>query len=559
MGDEWKRAFKAAFKQKEAEEAAAAAAKKKAEQEKADADEAARLASEAEEAAKVDLELAKSRPKFAKRIPDRTEKLTQAQKTHETAKTDVVAKGKAVEDFAAKEKAAREEKEEIARAEKRGEYSQTIKVYKRRLAAANLPNALDAHFKKLQPLYIEDKFDELKKALKTADDDLLKIVAATEARPTQEDRLKRHTALKRGPFEPNQDVRSIGKQLAETAKLVDAGKLVEALTALEREITPLLASCETEADAYDTLAADIELRVKDLAASDFRKQDQLDEVEALRKKAAHAAHTGTFVAANEWLGKADAALVEAEEWAEENAGDAQAYAGLLAQVEKEAKDFLAVHKGFKLECDNKAGAWIRAAALNAGQKAGKRDFSSAVQQLGEASAVLVGLHAKAQAVLAKLSQKAQDAAEVAAQQAAVKQAAAAAQAAKVAAETALAPSSLAAIGKNKIDKWIVQLQRLLAGPAPVCSLTGGTATFWLAGNTTVEAVCIVRNSQGALVDTFVVHYHPAAKFSDPGGSPLHAKPRRGNATTPHHYMNDGHWLVADGHVKSFAAVRSEGY
>lgn len=559
MGDEWKKAFKAAFKQKEAEEAAAAAAKKKAEQEKADADEVARLANDAEVAAKADLELAKSRPKFAPRIPDRTQKLTQAQKTHETAKADVVAKGKEVEDFAAKEKAAREEKEEIARAEKRGEYSMAIKVYKRRLEAANRPNALDGHFKTLQPLYIEDKFDDLAKALKKADDELLRVVAATEAVGTQADRLKRIEALKRKPFENNNDVRLLGKQIAATAGLVNAGQLVGALTALEREITPLLASCETEADAYETLQADIEQRLLALTSAGFHKQTMVDEAVALRKKAGHQAHTGTFVEANVLLGQADAALVEAEEWADDNASDAQTYPALLLQVEKEVKDFLALHKAHKPECDQKAGGWMRSAALNVAAEAGKKDFTAAVNQLGEASAVVVGLYAKAQAIVAKQNQKAQDAAQQAAQLAAQEAAKKAAAATKLAAETVLAPSSLAAIGKNKIDKWVVQLQRLVTGPAPVCSISGGTTTFWLAGNTTVESICTVRTASGALVDTFVVHYHPAARFSDPGGSPLHAKPRRGNATTPHHYMTDGHWLVAGGHVKSFATVRSEGY
>lgn len=557
MGDEWKAAFKAAFKQKEAEEAAAAAALKKAQLAKAAAEKDAEEARLAELNAKNKLGLAeKARKPDADKIRTLKSDHEAAQQDHLQAKAKVTAEALAIETAKAQEKAAREEKEEIARAEKRGEYSQTIKVYKRRLAAAGKSNALDAQFKLLEPLYLADDFEGLAKQLKLADDALLAAVATNEAAAMQADRLKRLDALKRKPFDGNQDVKAIALKLAATAEQVKAGRLVEALTALEREITPLLADCEKEADAYEVLQADLEQRVAVLSANEFRKQEQLDEVAALRKKAAHVAHTGRIVDANVLLGSADAALAEAEEWADENGSHAQTYPALLAQVEKDVKDFLAVHKGFRLECDHKIGGWIKSAALNAGEKAGKKNFESAVQMLGEAAAALVGLEAKAKAVLAKLAQKAQDAAEQAAQQQAKAQAAANAQAAKLAAETALAPSSLAAIGKNHIDKWVVQLGRLLQGPAPVCSITGGTATFWLAGNTTIEAVCTVRHN-GAVVDTFVVHYHPTAKFSDPTGSPLHAKPRRGNATTPHHYMRDDHWLVADGHVKSHATVKKE--
>lgn len=557
MGDEWKAAFKAAFKQKEAEEAAAAAALKKAQLAKAAAEKDAEEARLAELNAKNKLGLAeKARKPDADKIRTLKSDHESAQQEHLQAKAKVTAEASAIETAKVQEKAAREEKEEIARAEKRGEYSQTIKVYKRRLAAAGKSNALDAQFKLLEPLYLADDFEGLAKQLKVADDLLLATVAATEAAAMQADRLKRLDALKRKPFDGNQDLKAIGLKLAATAEQVKAGRLVEALTALEREITPLLADCEKEADAYEVLQAELEQRVAALSANEFRKQEQLDEVAALRKKAAHVAHTGRIVDANVLLGSADAALAEAEEWADENGSHAQTYPALLAQVEQDVKDFLAVHKGFRLECDHKVGGWIKSAALNAGEKAGRKNFESAVQMLGEAAAALVGLEAKAKAVLAKLAQKAQDAAEQAAQQQAKAQSAAAAQAAKVAAETALAPSSLAAIGKNHIDKWVVQLGRLLQGPAPVCSITGGTATFWLAGNTTIEAVCTVRHN-GAVVDTFVVHYHPTAKFSDPTGSPLHAKPRRGNATTPHHYMRDDHWLVADGHVKSHATVKKE--
>lgn len=557
MGDEWKAAFKAAFKQKEAEEAAAAAALKKAQLAKAAAEKDAEEARLAELNAKNKLGLAeKARKPDADKIRTLKSDHESAQQDHLQAKAKVTAEASAIETAKAQEKTAREEKEEIARAEKRGEYSQTIKVYKRRLAAAGKSNALDAQFKLLEPLYLADDFEGLAKQLKVADDLLLAAVATNEAAAMQADRLKRLDALKRKPFDGNQDVKAIALKLAATAEQVKAGRLVEALTALEREITPLLADCEKEADAYEVLQADLEQRVAVLSANEFRKQEQLDEVAALRKKAAHVAHTGRIVDANVLLGSADAALAEAEEWADENGSHAQTYPALLAQVEQDVKDFLALHKGFRLECDHKVGGWIKSAALNAGEKAGRKNFESAVQMLGEAAAALVGLEAKAKAVLAKLAQKAQDAAEQAAQQQAKAQAAANAQAAKLAAETALAPSSLAAIGKNHIDKWVVQLGRLLQGPAPVCSITGGTATFWLAGNTTIEAVCTVRHN-GAVVDTFVVHYHPTAKFSDPTGSPLHAKPRRGNATTPHHYMRDDHWLVADGHVKSHATVKKE--
>lgn len=557
MGDEWKAAFKAAFKQKEAEEAAAAAALKKAQLAKAAAEKDAEEARLAELNAKNKLGLAeKARKPDADKIRTLKSDHESAQQDHLQAKAKVTAEASAIETAKAQEKTAREEKEEIARAEKRGEYSQTIKVYKRRLAAAGKSNALDAQFKLLEPLYLADDFEGLAKQLKVADDLLLAAVATNEAAAMQADRLKRLDALKRKPFDGNQDVKAIALKLAATAEQVKAGRLVEALTALEREITPLLADCEKEADAYEVLQADLEQRVAVLSANELRKQEQLDEVAALRKKAAHVAHTGRIVDANVLLGSADAALAEAEEWADENGSHAQTYPALLAQVEQDVKDFLAVHKGFRLECDHKVGGWIKSAALNAGEKAGRKNFESAVQMLGEAAAALVGLEAKAKAVLAKLAQKAQDAAEQAAQQQAKAQAAANAQAAKLAAETALAPSSLAAIGKNHIDKWVVQLGRLLQGPAPVCSITGGTATFWLAGNTTIEAVCTVRHN-GAVVDTFVVHYHPTAKFSDPTGSPLHAKPRRGNATTPHHYMRDDHWLVADGHVKSHATVKKE--
>lgn len=557
MGDEWKAAFKAAFKQKEAEEAAAAAALKRAQLAKATADKDAEEARLAELNAKNKLGLAeKARKPDADKIRTLKSDHAEATKTHVEAKDKVAAEAAAIETAKAQEKTAREEKEEIARAEKRGEYSQTIKVYKRRLAAAKLPNALDAHFKKLEPLYLADDFEGLAKQLKLADDALLAAVAANEAAGLQADLLKRLNVLKRKPFEGNQDLRTIAQQLAATAKQVEAGQLVEALTVLEREITPALADCETEADAYESLNAELEQRVIELMANDLRKQEQLDTVAAARKKAAHVAHTGRIVDANQLLGTADAALGDAEEWADENGSDAQTYPALLAQVEQDVKAFLGVHKGFRPECDHKVGGWLKSAALNAGEKPGRKDFIAAVQQLGEAGAALVGLEAKAQAVLAKLALKAQDAAEQAAQQKAKAQAAATAQAAKVAAETALAPSSLAAIGKNHIDKWVVQLGRLLQGPAPVCTLSGGKTTFWLPGNTTIESICTVRHN-GTAVDTFVVHYHPSAKFSDPTGSPLHAKPRRGNATTPHHYMRDDHWLVSDGHVKSHAAVKKE--
>lgn len=557
MGDEWKAAFKAAFKQKEAEEAAAAAALKKAQLAKAAAEKEAEDARIAEANAKNKLGLAeKARKQDAEKIRTLKGDHETAQQEHLKAKGKVASEAAAIETAKAQEKTAREEKEEIARAEKRGEYSQTIKVYKRRLAAAKLPTALDEHFKKLEPLYLADDFEGLAKQLKLADDALLAAVAANEAADMQADRLKRLEALKRKPFDGSQDVRELAKKLAATAKQVEAKQLVEALTVLERDITPQLADCEKEADAYETLQTELEQRVAALTANEFRKQAQLDEVAAARKKAAHAAHTGRIVDANALLGSADTALADAEEWADENASQAQTYPALLAQVEKDVKDFLAVHKGFRLECDNKVGGWLNSAALNAGAKAGQRNFESAVQMLGEAAAALVGLQAKAQAVLAKLALKAQDEAEAKAQQQAKAQAAAAAQAAKVAAETALAPSSLAAIGKSHIDKWIVQLGRLLQGPAPVCTLSGGTTTFWLPGNTTIESICAVRHN-GTVVDTFVVHYHPTAKFSDPTGSPMHAKPRRGNATTPHHYMRDDHWLVSDGHVKSHAAVKKE--
>ncbi|MCW5666136.1 MAG: hypothetical protein KIT35_20085 [Piscinibacter sp.] len=557
MGDEWKAAFKAAFKQKEAEEAAAAQAAKQAQLAKAAAEKEAEEARIAEHNAKNKLGLAeKARKPDAEKVRKLTGEHQTAQQEHEKAKAKVASEAQAIETAKAQEKTAREEKEEIARAEKRGEYSQTIKVYKRRLAAAGKSNALDAQFKLLEPLYLADDFEGLAKQLKVADDLLLATVAATEAAAMQADRLKRLDALKRKPFDGNQDLKAIGLKLAATAEQVKAGQLVEALKVLEREITPLLADCEKEADAYEVLQAELEQRVAALMANEYRSQAKLDEVAAARKKAAHAAHTGRIVDANALLGSADAALADAEEWADENASHAQTYPALLAQLEQDVKDFLAVHKGFRLECDHKVGGWMKSAALNAGEKAGHRNFESAAQMLGEAAAALVGLEAKAKAVLAKLAQKAQDAAEQAAQQQAKAQAAANAQAAKLAAETALVPSSLAAIGKSHIDKWVVQLGRLLQGPTPVCTLTGGTTTFWLPGNTTVESICSVRHN-GTVVDTFVVHYHPSAKFSDPSGSPMHAKPRRGNATTPHHYMRDDHWLVADGHVKSHAAVKKE--
>jgi hypothetical protein len=304
-------------------------------------------------------------------------------------------------------------------------------------------------------------------------------------------------------------------------------------------------------------------RLAALGTNEYRKTVQHEGAEAQRKLALKEARTGSLAEANEHLANADAELGAAEDWAEENRSQATAYPERLDEVKAAADTFEAQNKGFKLACNKKVRVdCIAAAIMCAEGEPGERDFAAALNWLEEAEAVLDGLRERVAQAKSVSDQQALDLAEAKAKQEASDKAKAKATLAKKAAETALAITSLAAIGKNRIDPWIAQLRRLVeASPTPLVTIEGGTGTFWLPGNTTVESICIVRSvASGAEVDRYVMHYHPHLRAKDmtgPNSSRMHAKPKRGNASTPHHLMEDSHWLVTGGYVKRFSEVRDE--
>jgi hypothetical protein len=228
------------------------------------------------------------------------------------------------------------------------------------------------------------------------------------------------------------------------------------------------------------------------------------------------------------------------------------------QVVQEFPKKSTVHKGFTLTKPVKV---LETAKFCCDERA----FAAAVSWLAEAEEQLDDYNARAEA---RVKQQNEDAASLAAakkKKAEAELEAAEDKAKQEARENADDVSSLKEIGRDKqFGKWIVNVKKLLE--LDEVSVSAG-APYDLNPNNppdkqTVEVILIVAPTGTGTIkpNTFVVHYHPQAKgatVENPGASPMHVKPHKGNSLTSRTDLGNTHWLIAQAYVPTFGNIKRQ--
>jgi hypothetical protein len=306
---------------------------------------------------------------------------------------------------------------------------------------------------------------------------------------------------------------------------------------LEKTLIPVVEAAEQPIEEFDSLKADLADRIKALRTQAVPEKTcaELDKELLAAIKAA----PKSLPDALKLLGTVETKVGEQEDevaWMDQAKAD---YPGALADVNKLIDDFNNLTppslKSFMPGNRNgeiaKAAKWFKEGM-----------FIYALDVLQDLEIVLKTGLKQADAAKRGLLQDAQDAVAKQEQERLKEEKRLKDEAAQLKKEQADVPACLDAIGRDKkFAVWYNRVKALL-DKGIVTANAGGTIP--LSGGDTIEVPVFV-NATGGFQRQFVVHYHKGAKPPDsnnPWASKVHAKPNRGNKTTPRVYLNGGDWV-----------------
>lgn len=443
-----------------------------------------------------------------------------------------------------------------------------VPMLKQAGAAANR-DPLAKLYKELEKQYqaADDKFDieVLYDTLDEVETELLKAVGPQQAPlllaqcHQRFETLRATTALAHA-HPDRKHVQELLKALPKGSLDGGQGHPAQAMVTLTQQVEPALGAIEADLEALAAVEAEVRKQLAALALHPFRLQAQVTLIEEALRKLNHTLGSSGLATSREWLEQRLPELERAQREALQQEQSARGLAAALDDLERQANEFDKAWPGSKQACNHKVRlACLVPARVELGREEGQRNYISARMLLDEGLDVLQVLAANAKArAEGLLAAQAEEALQKALAAAKLKQQQDTLKAEKAAREV-LHASSLGAIGKSSFGPWLAQLQRLATEATPAAvTITAAPAqrlTRFPGVVYTVEVVCRVKDSQGADVDQFVVHYHPELRKSELGtnGSRFHAKP--GRSIAQHAGMDESsHWLIASAGVPRFSAV-----